>query len=101
MVCYPELHLAPECSDEVSCDDTRRRPVLRGRLYWVWKGQSRLFGWQAGDPSLWYAISQSLKQRRHEGLPKHLLHRAEGNADAWGVTSAVLHKTFKFSKNKI
>ena len=42
-VCRPELHLAPECCNEVSCDDTGRRPVFRGRLIWVGKGQSCLF----------------------------------------------------------
>ena len=45
VVCRPELNLAPECCDAVSCDDTGRRPVLRGRLGGVRKGQSRLFDW--------------------------------------------------------
>ena len=29
VVCHPELHLAPERFDKVSCDDTGRRPVFR------------------------------------------------------------------------
>ena len=61
MVCSPELHLAPECCNLVSCDNTERRPVLRGRLGSVGKGQSRLFDGQAGDPALWHALLQALK----------------------------------------
>ena len=53
VVFRPELHLAPECFNEVSCDDTGRRPVLRGCKCWVRKVQSRLFHWQTGDLSLW------------------------------------------------
>ena len=41
--CRPELHLAPECRNEMSCDDTGRHPVLRRRMSWIEKGQSRLF----------------------------------------------------------
>ena len=50
MVLHTELLLAPECCDKMSCDDTGRRPVLRGRHFWVWEGQTRLFHWQASDP---------------------------------------------------
>ena len=32
----PKCGLAPESHDEVSCDYTGRRPVLRGRLYRIW-----------------------------------------------------------------
>ena len=52
VVCRPELHLDPDCCNEVSCNDIGRRPVFMGRLSWVWKGQYRLFYWQAGDPYL-------------------------------------------------
>ena len=34
---------APERCNKVSCDETGRRPVFRGRQCWVWKGQSCLF----------------------------------------------------------
>ena len=74
----------PECCDEVSYDDTGRRPVLRGRLSWFGKGQFRLFDCQAGDPSLWYAVTQSLKQCHNKGLHQRLLHRDEGVTNALG-----------------
>ena len=80
----PELHLAPEYCDKVSFDDTGRLSVLRGRLGWFRKGQSRLFDWQAGDPSHRYAVAQSLKQRRHKGLPQRFLHWSKGVANSWG-----------------
>ena len=51
LVRRPELHLYPKRFDEVSCDDTGHRPVFRGRICWVRKGQSRLLHWQAVDPS--------------------------------------------------
>ena len=68
----------------MSCDDTGRRPVLSCRLGWVMKGQSRLFDWQAGDPSLWYVVTQYLEQRRHKGLLQRRLHWDEGVAKSRG-----------------
>ena len=43
VVYRPELHLAPERCDEVSCDDTESCPVFRVCKCWFWKGQSCLF----------------------------------------------------------
>ena len=43
MVFHPELLLAPERYEEVSCDDTGRRPVLRDRIFRIREVQSRLF----------------------------------------------------------
>ena len=48
MVGRPKCGLAPEIRGEVSCDDTGRRPVLRGRKYRIRYGQPRLFHRQAG-----------------------------------------------------
>ena len=81
--CCPELHLAPEFCNEVSCDDTGRRPFLRACLSWVRKGLPCLFYWHSGDPYLRCAFTRSFEQSRHKGLLQKLLHRAEGVANAW------------------
>ena len=52
VVCCPETHLAHDRCNEVSCDESVLHPVFRGRQCWLWKGQSHLFHWQTGDPSL-------------------------------------------------
>ena len=61
VVSHPEPHLDSECCNEVFCDDTGRRPVLRSYLSGFRKGQSCLFDCQAGEPALRCAITQSLK----------------------------------------
>ena len=72
MVRRLKLLLAHECSNEVSCDDTGRRPVLRGRFRQIREGQARLFSRQVCDPSLWCPLFQALEEGRNEGFPQRL-----------------------------
>ena len=66
LVCCPELLLALERCDEVTCDDTGRHRVLRGLLFWVRQVQSRLFHLQVGDPLPWCPFSQVMEEGRQE-----------------------------------
>ena len=84
MVRRPELLLAPDCCDEVSCDETGLRPVLRRRQCRVWEGQTCLFHWQAGDPPPWYYFSYALEEGRNEGLLEGFLDWSEGVPDVRG-----------------
>ena len=84
MVRCPELHLAPDRCNEVSCDDTGCCQVFRGCQGRVWKGQYRLFYWQIDKLSLWCLLSQSLQESREESLLQSFLGRAKGVSYALG-----------------
>ena len=55
-----ELFLAPDRCDEVYCDDTGLRPVLRGRFFQVREGKTCLFHGQAGESSPRCSLSKAL-----------------------------------------
>ena len=73
MVCRPELLLAPECCNKMSCDDIGLRPVLRGFLCRVWEVQNRLIHWQAGDPMTRDSFLYAPEGVRQERIPEFLL----------------------------
>ena len=64
--------------------DITRLPVKQAGMALPDPTRTAPENWQAGDPSLWYAVSQSPKQSQHKGLPQRLLHRAKGVANARG-----------------
>ena len=68
---------APESRDEVSCDYTGRRPVLRVRLDRIWYGHPRLLRRQAGVLPCWQSLCQASEESRDKNLPEGLLGRAE------------------------
>ena len=80
----PELLLAPERCDEIYCDNTGLRPVLRSRFCRVWGGQGCLFHWQAGDSPPWCSLSEALEEVRNEGFPQRLFRWDEGIPNVGG-----------------
>ena len=78
MIRHHELPLDPERCNEVSCDDTGRRKVLRGRFCWVLEVQARLFHGQTSDSPTWCYLSKALEEGLNEGVLQRLFHWAEG-----------------------
>ena len=70
VVWSPELLLSPESCNNMSCDNTWRRPVLGGRLCRVWEFYNRLFHWHEGDPPPQGSLSYALEEGRHEHVPE-------------------------------
>ena len=84
MILWTKLSHPVERCNEVSCDDTGRRPVGSVGFSRVWKSNTILIGWNNGDLYPRYLVCVPLKEGREERIVQHVIHGLEHRPYVWG-----------------